>query len=242
MCPADAREPLQALPPAAPERAAQPLAPHPSGWEAVRGRLLGGRPLTTFESKEEWRRSIGEGAPAPPHGGLRRRTPRQRGRGVKPIRCVGVGANTLSESTREPESKALDVIVGLLPELDDEFESSGTRFFDRLCEAVCRLVSLERAGLVLYDEARRLVVPVGSHGIDPRRPLADLRHARRDAHGADGSSRGQGRGDLRKPRRAPAGALRAVRRSYDLGLHARLRRRALARCHLRRQRWRALFG
>jgi signal transduction histidine kinase len=73
----------------------------------------------------------------------------------------------LSETTPEPQSTALDVIVGLLPELDDEFESSGTRFFDRLCEAVCRLVGLERAGLVLYDEARRLVVPVGSHGIDP---------------------------------------------------------------------------
>jgi signal transduction histidine kinase len=65
------------------------------------------------------------------------------------------------------ETNSLDVIAGLLPELDDEFESTGSAFFDRLCEAVCRLASLERAGLVLYDEARRLVVPVGSHGVDP---------------------------------------------------------------------------
>jgi signal transduction histidine kinase len=65
------------------------------------------------------------------------------------------------------ETNSLDVIAGLLPELDDEFESTGSAFFDRLCEAACRLASLERAGLVLYDEARRMVVPAGSHGVDP---------------------------------------------------------------------------
>ncbi|MGH2982905.1 MAG: GAF domain-containing sensor histidine kinase [Solirubrobacterales bacterium] len=73
----------------------------------------------------------------------------------------------MTVSTAPSQSKALDVIAGLLPELDDEFESTGTPFFNRLCEALCRLASLERAGLVLYDEARRLVVPVGSHGVDP---------------------------------------------------------------------------
>jgi signal transduction histidine kinase len=73
----------------------------------------------------------------------------------------------LAEIAAPSEAKALDVIVGLVPELEDEFESAGTRFFDRLCEALCRLASLERAGLMLYDEARRLVVPVGSHGVDP---------------------------------------------------------------------------
>jgi signal transduction histidine kinase len=54
-----------------------------------------------------------------------------------------------------------------VPELEGEFESTGSHFFDRLCEALCRLASLERAGLLLYDAARRLVVPVGSHGVDP---------------------------------------------------------------------------
>jgi signal transduction histidine kinase len=73
----------------------------------------------------------------------------------------------LAEIAAPSEAKALDVIVGLVPELEDEFESTGTRFFDRLCEALCRLASLQRAGLMLYDEARRLVVPVGSHGVDP---------------------------------------------------------------------------
>ena len=67
----------------------------------------------------------------------------------------------------ESDSKALDVIVGLVPELAEGFESSDSRFFDRLCEAACRLASLKRAGLMLYDDARKLVVPAGSHGVDP---------------------------------------------------------------------------
>jgi signal transduction histidine kinase len=65
------------------------------------------------------------------------------------------------------QTKALDLIVGLVPALDEEFESGSTRFFDRLCEALCSLAGLERAGLMLYDAARKLVVPIGSHGVDP---------------------------------------------------------------------------
>jgi signal transduction histidine kinase len=60
------------------------------------------------------------------------------------------------------------VIVRLLSELDDDPQSSGRAFYDRLCEALCRLTSMERAGLLLYDDARKLVVPVGSHGVDPQ--------------------------------------------------------------------------
>jgi signal transduction histidine kinase len=73
----------------------------------------------------------------------------------------------LAEPNAPSQSKALDVIVGLLPGLDDEPESLGRQFFDRLCEALCRLASLERAGILLYDQARKLVIPVGSHGLDP---------------------------------------------------------------------------
>jgi signal transduction histidine kinase len=57
---------------------------------------------------------------------------------------------------------ALDVIVELLGEVD-----AGSGFYDRLCAALCRLASMERAGLMLYDDVRQLVVPVGSHGIEP---------------------------------------------------------------------------
>src|SRR5215210_1475837 len=63
---------------------------------------------------------------------------------------------------------ALDVIVELLGALDGEKGvTSGREFYDRLCEACCRVASMERAGLLLYDDARQLVVPVGGHGLEP---------------------------------------------------------------------------
>jgi signal transduction histidine kinase len=62
---------------------------------------------------------------------------------------------------------ALDVIVELLAELDKQpAGSGGAGFYDRLCTALCTVVNMDRAGLLLYDEARQLVVPVGSHGMD----------------------------------------------------------------------------
>jgi signal transduction histidine kinase len=61
---------------------------------------------------------------------------------------------------------ALDVIVELLAELDQGPGSGGGGFYDRLCAALCRVTDMERASLLLYDEARQLVVPVGSHGIE----------------------------------------------------------------------------
>ena len=62
---------------------------------------------------------------------------------------------------------ALDVIVGLLAELDRQPAGmEGPGFYDRLCTAFCSVAAMERAGLLLYDEARQLVVPVGSHGVD----------------------------------------------------------------------------
>jgi signal transduction histidine kinase len=63
---------------------------------------------------------------------------------------------------------ALDVIVELLAELDRRPAGmEGPGFYDRLCTAFCSVGGMQRAGLLLYDEARKLVVPVGSHGIDP---------------------------------------------------------------------------
>lgn len=73
----------------------------------------------------------------------------------------------MPEATQQ-DADALDVIAGLLPDLDDELGSTSTRFFDRLCEALCRLAGLQRAGLMLYDAARKLVVPAGSHGVEPQ--------------------------------------------------------------------------
>jgi signal transduction histidine kinase len=70
-------------------------------------------------------------------------------------------ADALSQRT-----DALDVIVQLLGALDGSLQS-GREFYDRLCEACCRLGAMERAGLLLYDDARQLVIVVGSHGLDP---------------------------------------------------------------------------
>jgi signal transduction histidine kinase len=70
----------------------------------------------------------------------------------------------MPQTVSSARTDALDAFVALLSGLDDE-ESSGQAFYDRLCEAVCRLTSMERAGLFLYDDVRKVVVPVGSHGV-----------------------------------------------------------------------------
>lgn len=46
-------------------------------------------------------------------------------------------------------------------------------FFSRLCEAICRLTSMQRAVLFRYDSLRRRVRAVGAHGIELER-FADL--------------------------------------------------------------------
>ncbi len=75
---------------------------------------------------------------------------------------------TAISETEALSSEALDLVVRLL--LDLEVEERGVEadpFSDRICEAICELTSLERAVLFLYDAASRLVVPAGSHGVDP---------------------------------------------------------------------------
>jgi len=64
-----------------------------------------------------------------------------------------------------PRTDALDVIVELLGAMDGALGPEGQGFYDRLCEACCSVASMERAGLLLYDEVRQLVVTVGSHGM-----------------------------------------------------------------------------
>src|SRR4051794_15946257 len=57
------------------------------------------------------------------------------------------------ETTASPARAGLfDVFVGLLSEIDAERDGSPSNaFHDRLCEAVCRLTSMERAVLFLHD-------------------------------------------------------------------------------------------
>ena len=70
-------------------------------------------------------------------------------------------------ATAPPVARAgtVDVLVGLLAELDEATESGV--FYDRVCRAVCSLTTMDRAALLLHDDAYRAVIPVGSHGLDP---------------------------------------------------------------------------
>ncbi len=70
----------------------------------------------------------------------------------------------MTAAAPESRSAAIDVLVGLLAEIEETGESR--EFFDRVCEALCRLTELERAGLLLYDPARHLARAVGSYGIE----------------------------------------------------------------------------
>ena len=72
----------------------------------------------------------------------------------------------MSSESEPLRSDALDVVVRLLFGLGDAAADSEP-FHDRICEAVCRLTTLERAVLFLYDPSRRMVLPAGSHGVDP---------------------------------------------------------------------------
>jgi signal transduction histidine kinase len=62
--------------------------------------------------------------------------------------------------------EALDLLVEVLAQSGDV--SAGDEFYDRLCEAVCRLARMRRAIIFRYDTATRRVRAVGAHGLDLR--------------------------------------------------------------------------
>src|SRR4051794_39587767 len=64
-----------------------------------------------------------------------------------------------------PSAETVDVLVELLAEIDAASDTDD--FYDRVCEGLCRLTSMERAGLFLYDRTLRTVRAVGSAGVDP---------------------------------------------------------------------------
>jgi signal transduction histidine kinase len=79
----------------------------------------------------------------------------------------------------------LEVFVDLLADLDTD--TSSTEFYDRICEAICRLTTMRRAAIFMADLSRRRVRPVGSHGtsfaqlarLDPTPALISTPIARR---------------------------------------------------------------
>jgi signal transduction histidine kinase len=66
----------------------------------------------------------------------------------------------------------LEVFVELLAEI--EIDTSPNEFYDRICEAICRLTTMRRAAIFMADAARRRVRAVGAHGISFKQ-LATLR-------------------------------------------------------------------
>jgi signal transduction histidine kinase len=58
----------------------------------------------------------------------------------------------------------LETFVELLTRSEEDRSSDA--FYSSLCEAVCRLASMDRAVIFRYDEGRRRVRAAGAHGID----------------------------------------------------------------------------
>ncbi|MGH3100425.1 MAG: hypothetical protein ACRDPU_05515, partial [Thermoleophilia bacterium] len=59
---------------------------------------------------------------------------------------------------------ALETFVELLAGAD--VDSQTDDFYSRLCEATCRVASMDRAVIFRYDEVRRRVRAAGAYGID----------------------------------------------------------------------------
>jgi len=57
----------------------------------------------------------------------------------------------------------LEVFVELLSDID--VQTSSTEFYDRICEAICRLTTMRRAAIFMADADRARVRAVGAHGI-----------------------------------------------------------------------------
>jgi signal transduction histidine kinase len=74
-----------------------------------------------------------------------------------------VATDTAIHLPWEP-TEALGLFVELLSE-GEEATPSSSEFYDRLCEATCRLAHLRRAVIFLWDDARREVRAVGSRGV-----------------------------------------------------------------------------
>ena len=61
------------------------------------------------------------------------------------------------------EVRAIETFADLLLAVDSD--EPGAVFYDRLCEATCRLGEMDRAAVFLYDPELRRVQVVGSHGV-----------------------------------------------------------------------------
>jgi signal transduction histidine kinase len=62
---------------------------------------------------------------------------------------------------------ALELFVEVLSQSEED-PGAGDGFYDRLCEAVCRLARLRRAAIFRYEPESRQVRAAGAHGVDLR--------------------------------------------------------------------------
>jgi signal transduction histidine kinase len=77
----------------------------------------------------------------------------------------GVAESPMTEEhTPVVRVDALETFVELLTRAEGDGSSDG--FYSSLCEAVCRLTSMDRAVIFRYDEAHRRVRAAGSYGLD----------------------------------------------------------------------------
>jgi signal transduction histidine kinase len=67
-------------------------------------------------------------------------------------------------SSPAPGVEALELFIEVLSSGDDAVR--GERFYDHLCEAVCRLAGMRRAVIFRYDPARRRVRAAGAFGMN----------------------------------------------------------------------------
>jgi signal transduction histidine kinase len=56
----------------------------------------------------------------------------------------------------------IEVMVELLAGMDED--TAGRDFYNRICESICRLTTMQRAAIFMADAGRRRVRAVGSHG------------------------------------------------------------------------------
>jgi signal transduction histidine kinase len=69
-----------------------------------------------------------------------------------------------TSTVHEMRVEALEVVVDLLSRVEEG--DSSDRFYGRLCEAVCRLTTMDRAIIFRYDETLGRVRAAGAFGID----------------------------------------------------------------------------
>jgi signal transduction histidine kinase len=75
-----------------------------------------------------------------------------------------LSSGAFTEGRAGPGIEALELFVEVLSQSDPASTADG--FYDRLCEAVCRLARMRRALIFRYDGADRRVRAVGAHGME----------------------------------------------------------------------------